>query len=444
MYLSFRRWPLVLLAMTGAVGSIVSPLLVLPCLRNGPMTAIYVLVPVTALVGALLFILPWWGPGQNARPVRSPWFARLCRATAIVQMTVATVFHSFLSLFPKSRIEDSLILLTISAVPGAILFVCSYLVATTRRNWIAALRRELARQSRHLADGATFDVDVFGWFPSEALEVVFDDTPRETHSTIDDVIESTWKEKLRLAEAGKRTLYNGLQGRLIKSEVLVKKDDAAQHTSRVNGLRLVLGTTCYRDFVGTNLYNAHLAETYGLSCLANPLGTSAVIITADGYLLYGRRSDRVGFHAGYLHTFGGSLEAADQTADGSFDVFSAIRRELREELHLADGEITELVCTGLVRDHQIMQPELLFDASVSVTRDELLARFNAETDPEHDAIEVCYDEPNSIISFIERAGKIAPVAVASIMLHGRFHWGRDWYDQTAFVLFGELPPETSV
>ena len=272
---------------------------------------------------------------------------------------------------------------------------------------------------------------------------MFDDTPRETNPEIDALIESTWQEKLREAEAEKRTLYNGLQGRLIKSEVLAKEDGAGRGTSRVSGLRLVLGTTCYRDFVGTNLYNARLAETYGLACLANPLGTSAVIITADGYLLYGRRNDRVVFHAGYLHTFGGSLEAADQSEDGSFDVLGAIRRELYEELLLADGEITELVCTGLVRDHQIMQPELLFEATVGITRDDLLARFDATTDPEHDAIEACYDEPTAIIPFIERAGKIAPIAVASIMLHGRLHWGRDWYDQAAFVLFGELPPDRS-
>ena len=175
--------------------------------------------------------------------------------------------------------------------------------------------------------------------------------------------------------------------------------------------------------------------------LNNALGTSATVITRDGYLLYGRRSDNVAYHCGYLHTFGGTVDRSDRTPDGTYDLFAAIRRELREELSLADDEIGEVVCTGLACDHQIHQPELLFDVQMNVTRGELLTRFDDHADPEHVAIESCLDEPESIVPFVTSTRLIAPVAVAAMLLHGRGCWGHDWYESTSFVLFGEMPPE---
>ncbi len=45
----------------------------------------------------------------------------------------------------------------------------------------------------------------------------------------------------------------------------------------------------------------------------------------------------------------------------------------------------------------------------------------------------------------QRSQPVVPVAAGAMMLHGAANWGRDWYENTAYVLFGELPPlETRV
>ena len=74
------------------------------------------------------------------------------------------------------------------------------------------------------------------------------------------------------------------------------------------------------------------------------------------------------------------------------------------------------------------QLEMIFDAAITLTRDELLARFDPhEADQEHTGIESYADTPDVLLPFIEQARPIAPVALAAMMLHGRRHWGDDWH-----------------
>ncbi|MBL8895194.1 MAG: NUDIX hydrolase [Rhizobiales bacterium] len=66
---------------------------------------------------------------------------------------------------------------------------------------------------------------------------------------------------------------------------------------------------------------------------------SAVVVSEDGALLYGRMADHT-LNAGRIYPPGGSLEPADVTADGRVDVLGSIERELAEEtgLDVKDAE----------------------------------------------------------------------------------------------------------
>jgi 8-oxo-dGTP pyrophosphatase MutT (NUDIX family) len=66
---------------------------------------------------------------------------------------------------------------------------------------------------------------------------------------------------------------------------------------------------------------------------------SAVVMSKDGALLYGRMADHT-LNAGRIYPPGGSLEPADVTADGRVDVLGSIERELAEEtgLDVKDAE----------------------------------------------------------------------------------------------------------
>jgi 8-oxo-dGTP pyrophosphatase MutT (NUDIX family) len=172
------------------------------------------------------------------------------------------------------------------------------------------------------------------------------------------------------------------------------------------------------------------------------LGISSTVMTRDGFLVFGRRGDRVAFHAGHLHTFGGLLEPSDRNTSGRFDVFGAAIRELVEELGVRRDEVVEFLVTGLVRDRSILQPELLFEANLTLSRAELTARFDPTLPgQEHTGLEFVHDEPEATVAFLRRSTPVAPVAAAAMLLHGRHAWGADWYEQSCYVLYGELPPK---
>jgi hypothetical protein len=162
-------------------------------------------------------------------------------------------------------------------------------------------------------------------------------------------------------------------------------------------------------------------------------------MTGDGWLLLGRRNHKVACHPGYVHNIGGSLEVTDRRADGSVDAFASMARELREEVRLAQHEISELICLGMIRDPFVRQPELIFDARVSTGRAELERRLHTR-DEEHTALVACPDRPDAIAPFIASTPKLAPVAVGALCLHGRRCCGEDWFDRTVRALPPPLGP----
>lgn len=268
---------------------------------------------------------------------------------------------------------------------------------------------------------APFEVLVFGPFTKGQVVVTWHDMARPTSPEIEDHIARVWQRKKGEAAVHGQILFNGRNARYLS------------HTVEREHLHLRVGPCDYRDFVGTNLYGGDLLAAMPWDYYANPVGTTAALLSSDGYCLYGRRSRRVSYHGGYLHTFGGALEEADRRAGDTVDAFAAVRRELNEELHLRPEDIKEMCCLGIVRDHEIHQPEMIFDAAITLTRDELLARFDPhEADQEHTGIESYADAPEALLPFIGQSRPVAPVALAAMMLHGRRCWGDDWHARFQF------------
>ncbi len=317
---------------------------------------------------------------------------------------------------------ECVVLAMLLSMPGCVLLV---LRMVSFRAAGARPRSTLAAKS---SSAAPFFIEFVQRFTKDQLSQNWSATPRPATPAIEECIARTWETELALARKGERMLYNGDLVRLVEGRATPGQ------------LHLELGPTCYRDFLGTNLHNTATVLRVGKQHLANPLGISSTVITRDGFLVFGRRSGRVAFHAGYLHTFGGLLEPSDKDAEGRFDVFGAAMRELVEELGVRKNEIVEIIVAGLVRDRGILQPELLFEATLTLSRAELTARFDPTLpDQEHTGLEFVHDEPEATITFLQRSALIAPVAAAAMLLHGRHAWGTDWYEQSCYVLFGELP-----
>lgn len=301
------------------------------------------------------------------------------------------------------------------------------LVSFRGRPWLSD-GESVAQHTDDREGRATFAVEWLGGCERSQVVSEWRDEPRSTTPAVEAVIARIWEAEQAVAELGGRRLFNGKLIRLIESRA-----DA-------NTLTLVLGPTDYRDFLGTNLYHLRDLAASSPPALADALGVSAVVVTRDGFLVLGRRSDRVHFHSGYLHPFGGMVEEADRRG-AAFDVFGAILRELGEELGVRADEIAEIHLLGLVRDRAIRQPELCFETTVALTREELFVRFRAlDSNEEHAGLEFVRDEPEAILPFLLKAEPVTPIAAAALLLHGRGRWGEEWYDRACFMYFKELPP----
>ncbi len=142
-------------------------------------------------------------------------------------------------------------------------------------------------------------------------------------------------------------------------------------TADAQHLHLDVSISSYKQFLGTNGSHPEWADTHGGASLANAVGTSAALVSGDGWLVFGQRSAAVALYPGWAHPFGGILEPTDE-----IDLLTDLQRELSEEIGLAPAEIDDLACIGLAQDPRLRQPELLYVARTSLPLAELERRLD--------------------------------------------------------------------
>ncbi len=179
-------------------------------------------------------------------------------------------------------------------------------------------------------------------------------------------------------------------------------------------LRLWVSPTSYKPFLGTNLAGADVPP----DAMANPLGLSAALITGDGWLMLGRRNESVAYYPNRIHPFAGSLEPAELS-----DVFRGVLRELDEEVSLAERDIVDLRCLGLIEDAKLRQPELIFSTHSTRTRAEIESTLDGAEHHAAVAVEATPDHVESIM----RDALMTPVAVGTLALWGRVAVGDAWF-----------------
>jgi hypothetical protein len=192
--------------------------------------------------------------------------------------------------------------------------------------------------------------------------------------------------------------------------------------------------------------NPHFAQQFGAGVMANPLGVSPILLTADNWLLLGRRNDSVAYYPGRIHPFAGCLEPADAAGAGAAapNVFAAVRRELDEELALASSGIEEIRCVSLVQDQKLLQSELMFHVRLSLPRAQVEAQLD---EGEHRGIFATPATADAVEPIIRARGELpgqpamTPVAVASLLLWGRRALGDAWFSRTSAAVI--VPPQAT-
>jgi hypothetical protein len=209
--------------------------------------------------------------------------------------------------------------------------------------------------------------------------------------------------------AGKRPGVHLFDGRMCRLE---------SYEAREGELSLSISRTSYRQFMGTNMSHPELPRGE----MANPVGLSCALESADGYLLLGRRNERVAYYPSRLHPFAGALEPPP--GEGVPDVFAEVYRELEEELSMTRGELAEVACVALIEDHALRQPELIFVARSHLTRREVEARL----DPgEHDAVVAVVPQEAGVDELLAETERMTPVCAGAVLFWSLPRFGPVWF-----------------
>ena len=147
-----------------------------------------------------------------------------------------------------------------------------------------------------------------GRFVAKLVETEFDVIPFNPGAELKEEINGEWaKREPEASEKGAR-LFDGGLARLLDYKVVR------------NVLHLSLQKTSYKTFVGTNLRAPDLPDDKR----ADPLGNSAVIVTADNRVVLGSRSSVVFGHPEMIHCFGGHIEPKRDYRSGQIDTFHSM------------------------------------------------------------------------------------------------------------------------
>jgi hypothetical protein len=185
-------------------------------------------------------------------------------------------------------------------------------------------------------------------------------------------------------------------------------------------LQLAVSPTSYKIFIGTNVANPALADQFGWAALANAIGLSSALHTPDGYLMFGRRNASVAYYPNRIHPFAGTLEPRKP-----LDLFAEIERELAEEIAFTSADIASSSCIGMAEDVSLRQPELVFAIESHRTRKEIESKLDAE---EHFDCAAVASNRSEIESALGDPA-FTPIAVATLLLWGRLHFGDKWFDE---------------
>jgi hypothetical protein len=188
--------------------------------------------------------------------------------------------------------------------------------------------------------------------------------------------------------------------------------------------------TSYRLFWGTNVSHPEWAETYGPSAMANPIGVSPALHTSDGFLLFGRRNATVAYYPDRVHPFAGTVEpgvgAVTPGAPGP-DLFAEVRRELAEELRLADALLGAMRLLGVIEEPRLRQCEFIFGVDCRLSWTAL----ERQLDPaEHRGVVAVPARPTDVATAVCDP-VLTPVAVSTLLLWGRSAFGEPWFEHSS-------------
>lgn len=222
--------------------------------------------------------------------------------------------------------------------------------------------------------------------------------------------------------------------------------DARPSKANVAILRLQLGLTCYKDFLGTNWSEeaGNLQQRGRLelgdpqALLAQPLGVGAVLLTSDGKVVMLRRSQRVAEAAGLLDIPGGHPEPKAvcqgvSEEDISVDlmqgreravvaeIFSSVCAEVRDEVNVPLGFLSAPVLMGIALNHTSAgRPSAEFFIRCSLTMEDVKDFYWRGGPEAHESTDIVFLSKSEMLQLDARSplwSELCPSAKGAVLLY---------------------------
>jgi len=270
-----------------------------------------------------------------------------------------------------------------------------------------------------------FQVLSKGAYSRETLRVQY--IGQQGRLPISDVVEADLREKWSQHESWTRE--RGFEPR---NEVMLRYVDH-EIDEESGTLTLLLGLTDYREFVCTR--SVEFFAPRNRVELANPLGTSAVVVTSDNRILCGRRPLNANINPGRYFLVGGFMTPNDIKAGSS--LFDGILREIEEETDIPTSSHLFTTCVGIVYDVVLPHPELCF--TTAVREDFRTIQSYKPSDEEMMNLEYIDNDPEAIASWLMslHPKQVVGTAEGCLLLHGLQAFGTAWFNNLSSSLAGK-------
>ncbi|TRY98767.1 hypothetical protein DNTS_025504 [Danionella cerebrum] len=297
--------------------------------------------------------------------------------------------------------------------------------------------------------------------PSQALEEhqmhveIANRFNRQSFPEIEQHIESLWSDRV----AREPWLFNGAKFRL--HSALLSVPDEGDQSVRGDKLsnvsvkpnpssvvKLELGLTCYKDYLGTNWSReARNLQSHGQdqcadaqAFLSQPLGVGAVMVTTDGDLVLLRRSQRVAEAAGLLDIPGGHPEPKmvcpgvreedisvellqGQERAVISEIFSSVCAEISDEVNVPVGSLSKPLFLGIALNHTSAgRPSAEFFVRCSLPTQEVRDLYRRGGPEAHESTDIMFLSREKMLQVNERAplwSELCPSAKGAVLLYQR-------------------------
>lgn len=273
---------------------------------------------------------------------------------------------------------------------------------------------------------AGFDVLLAGEFPENNVRLERENTYIDLPEWVSALYEQEWERlTAEKKERGERPPFDGVLTRLIDFQI------------QGDQLTFQCGLMHYKQLIGARVI-AEPLQRYFPDYLPIKLGVSSVIITPDNEFLTSKRSRDVADCPGWYGVGAGGGLPVD-----AYSVFDGMRKELRSEYGIQEGDIEHLVMTGLARLGPMgpNEVEALFAARVNQTIQQLQEREESEEEWENQQKTSIPHHPDEVAHFILTNDRtITPNSTAVTVLYGKTNpfqtdgFGEEWYQRTIEAL----------